>query len=344
MAALPSGSRIAFSSATIPRRTDESKKVIIELRLGGGGKGAQSVWPGSVHPSGEVYQFDEDGEPGRATCAELKAAVIKIGIATMVVRGWPAKNRNDTAMRVGGFLARAGWERDEIGKFIVAVQKVAGVRNSEHIEGGRKAATAYTDEPKYGLPAMIESFGEAVAARIAKLLDYGESSSVSEPKPSSPGMPVIKIQSGMLSINADQAEQVLLKAGVPFYERSNMLVRPIVKEVDSFRDKKTRVVQLAAINTVYLRDILGRVADWYRFDQRKNKWLPADPPTDVAATMLARAGEWKFPSVSGVITTPTLRPNGTILATPGYDPVTGLLLIDPPPIPEIPASPTKGDA
>jgi hypothetical protein len=51
---------------------DELGKTIIELRLGGGGKGAQSIWPGSVHPSGEVYEWDEDGFRGAYDCAELK--------------------------------------------------------------------------------------------------------------------------------------------------------------------------------------------------------------------------------------------------------------------------------
>ena len=35
---------------------------------------------------------------------------------------------------------------------------------------------------------------------------------------------------------------------------------------------------------------------------------------------LLRKGQWQFPKVAGVITTPTLRPDGTILDQPGYDP------------------------
>src|SRR4029450_9496863 len=43
--------------------SDEIKAVIVDLRVGGGGKGAQSIWPGSLHTSGERYEWDEDGEP-----------------------------------------------------------------------------------------------------------------------------------------------------------------------------------------------------------------------------------------------------------------------------------------
>ena len=60
--------------------------------------------------------------------------------------------------------------------------------------------------------------------------------------------------------------------------------------------------------------------------------------------LLKRFGDWKFPAIAGIISTPTLRPDGTILKDAGYDPATQLLLIDPPPMPEIPDNPTRNDA
>src|SRR5262249_1851612 len=58
----------------------------------------------------------------------------------------------------------------------------------------------------------------------------------------------------------------------------------------------------------------------------------------------ARNGEWRFPAAAGVITTPTLRSDGSILSTAGYDPDTRLLLMNPPAMPAIPERPTKKDA
>jgi phage/plasmid primase-like uncharacterized protein len=158
------------------------------------------------------------------------------------------------------------------------------------------------------------------------------------------GRPEIEVKAGELSHIADLAEQVLISAGVPFYERSNNLVRPIIKTVDAFHGRKTTVAQLKPIGPVYMSDVLGRVADWFKVDKRSNSPVPIDPPHDVAATVLARAGEWRFPTIAGVITTQTMRPDGTILAQPGYDPTTRLLLIDPPPTPPIPECPTRADA
>ena len=62
-----------------------------------------------------------------------------------------------------------------------------------------------------------------------------------------------------------------------------------------------------------LRDYLSRTARWERFNERKKAFIATDPPRDVAATILSRTGEWQFPRAVGVITTPTLRPDGTIL-------------------------------
>jgi predicted P-loop ATPase len=157
--------------------TDENKAVIVELRMGGGGKGSQSIAPGSRHPSGEVYERDEDGHRARAPCSALKAAITKIATATMLARHWPERNRHDACLRVGGFLARVGWDTDAIGDFMVAVQEVAGVDDPTHVDGGRKAATDQADKHRedgngYGLPAMIETFGEAAARQIARHIGY----------------------------------------------------------------------------------------------------------------------------------------------------------------------------
>jgi Virulence-associated protein E-like domain/Bifunctional DNA primase/polymerase, N-terminal len=156
---------------------DENNKVIVELRMGGGGKGAQSVMPGSVHKSGERYEWDVDGERAHSQCTVLKLAATKIAVATILVRLWPERNRHDAALCVGGFLARAGWGIDDIGHFIVAVQEVAGVDDPSHVEGGRKAAVDAAEHHAegghvYGLPTLIEFFGEPAAKKIAKLIGY----------------------------------------------------------------------------------------------------------------------------------------------------------------------------
>jgi putative DNA primase/helicase len=53
-----------------------------------------------------------------------------------------------------------------------------------------------------------------------------------------------------------------------------------------------------------------------------------------------------LPSIAGVITTPTMRPDGSILSAPGYDPITRLFHVADPALvmPSIPNRPTREDA
>ena len=121
-------------------------------------------------------------------------------------------------------------------------------------------------------------------------------------------------------------------------------MRPILEEVDAADGRRTKVAQLARIELPYMRDLLCRSAVWRKFDRRRAAEVPVDPPASVAQVILHRVGEWRFPSVVGVITTPTMRPDGSLLVAPGYDARTRLILVDPPPMPAIPKSPSRDDA
>jgi hypothetical protein len=155
-------------------------------------------------------------------------------------------------------------------------------------------------------------------------------------------LPTIKY--GPLSKMADRAAEVLLEAQVPFYQRGDKLVRPVVLPVKTFHGKATLAAQLVEVDIHYLRDMLCQNSQWLKFDGRSGSWKKIHPPPEAAMVLLKRFGDWVFPSIAGIITTPTLRPDGTILSTPGYDPETRLLLIDPPAMHAIAKHPTKADA
>jgi hypothetical protein len=156
--------------------------------------------------------------------------------------------------------------------------------------------------------------------------------------------PVITIEAGALHKLATGGEQALIAAGIPFYAHADEIQRPIVDEVEASKGRKTSIARLATVTPDMLRDYLSRSARWERYNMRAKGYVPADPPRDVAAIILSREGEWQFPRAVGVITTPTLRPDGTILVREGYDPATRLILMSPPAMPEIPETPTRAVA
>lgn len=153
----------------------------------------------------------------------------------------------------------------------------------------------------------------------------------------------IQIRPDALHIIATDAERALIAASAPLYVRGG-IVKPVLDEMPAAKGRKTKVARLCEVDADCMVDHMSRAASWMKFNARKNDWSPADPPRAVALTVLSRDGEWQFRRLAGVITTPTLRPDGTILSEAGYDETTQLLLLDPPKLPKIPDKPTRDDA
>lgn len=153
----------------------------------------------------------------------------------------------------------------------------------------------------------------------------------------------IQIRPDALHIIATDAERALIAADAPLYVRGG-IVKPVLDEMPAAHGRKTKVARLCKVDADCLVDHLSRAASWMKYNSRKNDWMPTDPPRNVALTILSRDGEWQFRRLAGVITTPTLRPDGTILSNEGYDPETQLLLLEPPALPAIPDKPTRDDA
>jgi putative DNA primase/helicase len=158
--------------------------------------------------------------------------------------------------------------------------------------------------------------------------------------------PSILIRPGRVDLIASQAEAALIQTGVEVFQRGRELVRPAQQEVPASKGRMTISAGMTKLTRSGMIDLLSQAADWARYDARRKKEVSADPPTLVADVILSRVGQWQVPTVAGVITTPTIRPDGTILHQPGYDVVTRLYqVVDPGLIPAyIPDQPTGEDA
>lgn len=103
----------------------------------------------------------------------------------------------------------------------------------------------------------------------------------------------------------------------------------------------------------WLLDHMGRVIDYFSVRVNRDKEgnqtsvqeIAEDAPQPVASAIMAKHGSRNFRRLEAVCTAPILRPDGSILDTPGHDEKTGLLYvtseINPPGVPQ---SPTVADA
>jgi putative DNA primase/helicase len=108
------------------------------------------------------------------------------------------------------------------------------------------------------------------------------------------------------------------------FHRAGCLVEPLWRWEKTADGRDVLVMEFVPYNVLRLSDVVARHAvAFQKYDGRGRRWVPVDPPGDVIATLLTR-GDWEFPTVTGIINTPTMRPDGSLLTRPGYDPATKL--------------------
>lgn len=159
------------------------------------------------------------------------------------------------------------------------------------------------------------------------------------------GRPVIRIFAGFLHRAVDMAEGALMQAGLGYYQRGSMVVRPAMVPVAVSDGRTVDAPRLVDVKAHHMAEAFTRAANWKRFDKREGEWLSTDCPHRIAETFLAREGQWRLPVLTGIINCPTLRADGSILDLPGYDAQTGLLF-DPQDVrfPALPRDPDQATA
>jgi hypothetical protein len=161
-----------------------------------------------------------------------------------------------------------------------------------------------------------------------------------------PKGPLIRVVAGELHATTTQAESALIASGLPLYQRGDAIVRPIEREVPASHGRTTLSAGLGELTAPALVDVMCATAEWERFDSRAGDWVRINPPAQVAQVLLSRVGFWRFPAIKGVITVPTLRPDGSLLIDAGYDAATRLYHVADPSVRLHPAvhAPTRAAA
>jgi hypothetical protein len=155
----------------------------------------------------------------------------------------------------------------------------------------------------------------------------------------------IRIVAGALGQNIDEAEQALIERKVGIFQRGTVLVRPVLGEIKTRSGELVEAPRLVRVRAPELIERFTSAAAFLKYLSTKDAWVSATCPREFAETYLAREGLWKLRRLNGIITAPTLRPDGSLLDRPGYDSVTGLMF-DPCGVtfPAIPEHPTKANA
>jgi len=157
-------------------------------------------------------------------------------------------------------------------------------------------------------------------------------------------LPTIRLVDGQLPRTVEATERAMVSAGMEIYSRAGALVYPVKETRMAAKGRKTVTARLSAFSADSFIEPVAEAAIYQRWSVRKNAWIDIDPPVQLVRMVLSRERRWAFPHVSGIITTPTLRPDGSLLAAPGYDPRSELYLLPNLQLPPIATAPTREDA
>lgn len=158
--------------------------MLVELRS----TGAQTLFPGSVHPSGEAVTWDSEDEPARVEAGALRDAVARLAAAVLLARYWPKGARNNAANALSGGLLRAGWPEGETEHFIKAICIAA---NDEETAARVRtvvdtAAKMLRDSPVTGWPTLAKIIDKRVVDKVREWLGIDRQEPPEPPAESAP--------------------------------------------------------------------------------------------------------------------------------------------------------------
>lgn len=152
-------------------------KVILEIRIGGAGKAAQTIFPGSIHPSGEAIEWGDLREVSTIDGLDLKRAAARVAACTLIARAYPQQGgRHEGAIVVAGFLCRCGFSGPDVKLFVDALAGASLQPPDKRRDMVRAAADTFeafvAGKNTFGLPKMMEVFGEDITRKCAEWLGY----------------------------------------------------------------------------------------------------------------------------------------------------------------------------
>jgi Bifunctional DNA primase/polymerase, N-terminal len=147
---------------------------LLEVRMGGGDRGAQTVFPPSTHVSGEPITWEDSGAKIlQIDGAELLASASRLAAAAQLARSCPkVGGRHDAAFVLGGFLTRCKFPSPMIKLFVEAVAVASGQPRDKCGDMLRTAADGAECAKPAGFTLLAETFGKEEAKRVADWLGY----------------------------------------------------------------------------------------------------------------------------------------------------------------------------
>jgi putative DNA primase/helicase len=244
----------------------------------------------------------------------------------------------DTCLALGGYLHLTDWSSEE-----AAEQAIGALRSADDWDQARQTAL-WAITVGMQRPLDLEDRPDSRFVRPGGGGPQPGHAPEPEPNEQPAERTIIEIIRGEYPAIAEKIEVVATTAQLPIYSHGDTLCRPVTELRKRFDGEKVTVAVLRNYNAASLRRAIAPAIGFERFNARSMALVACEPPADIINMVLAGTQKQIFPPVRGIIATPILRPDHTIVTTPGYDSDTGYYLVAPPDMPPIAAAPTRADA
>lgn len=143
----------------------------------------------------------------------------------------------------------------------------------------------------------------------------------------------------------DESEAALMRYGIPIYAMGDRLVQVVrLDALPTECDQAHRTLGRLVVKDLGKHRLLEHMlasANFVKLSGDKEvEEKPTSPPLKFAEHYIARIGAWRVPVLAGIVTMPTMRPDGSIVAVDGYDSSSRLIVdtqgVEFPPVPEMP--------
>jgi hypothetical protein len=146
--------------------------VLIEVR----GDNAQTVLPGSTHPSGEAVCWENGGEaadPSPVGVGNVLSAAAKVAAGALLVRAWCDGGRHALTLPLARVLLDGGWTSDQASDFLEGVARAAGDEEWRERPDAIRTTVARlaSGQPAQGFPSLADLIGTPRARKVVDWLD-----------------------------------------------------------------------------------------------------------------------------------------------------------------------------
>ena len=184
----PSSHRLYLVPDPAPRKFFSSgsgkNAMLLELRSNGN----FTVFPGSIHESGEVVRFEKNGDPGQTTWAVLEDSARKVALATVLHKVWNKGIRHSLALAVAGFLVCRKWSQEDVNQLITCIATETMDEDlQDRLTCVETTFTAFSNgQPVAYKDALIAHLGEATYTAICSWFPESLNIAKNLPNPTNP--------------------------------------------------------------------------------------------------------------------------------------------------------------